>query len=130
MLTSTSIFSHNYETNIEPKLALLQRRLDLSEAELKKIVLGIPSVLGYSYEKNLEPKLAFLQEELQFSNEMLREKIGKNPQLLSYSLEQRFKPRVKQCREAGPPVRLVVERPSLTNEMFEELLARRLEKRN
>jgi len=116
----------SYEANIEPSLAALQRRLDLSEAELKKIVLGKPSVLGVSYEKNLEPKMAFLQEELQLSKEALRENIVKMPQLLSYSLEKRYRPRVKQCREANKPVVLVLKRASLTNEQFEQLLARRL----
>ena len=112
----------SYETNIEPNLALLQRRLDLSEADLKNIVLQAPTVLGLSYENNLEPKLAFLQEELQFSNETLREKIVKIPALLGYSLEKRYRPRVTQCRQACQPLRLVVERSKLTNEQFEQLL--------
>ena len=120
----------SYEANIEPNLALLQRRLDLSEAELKNIVLQAPTVLGLSYVKNLEPKLAFLQEELQFSNETLREKIVKIPALLGYSLEKRYRPRVKQCRQACQPLRLVVERANMTNEKFEQLLAKRQKRDN
>jgi len=130
VLGRPSVLGNSYDENLEPSLAALQRRLDLSEAELKKIVLGLPSVFSLSYEKNLEPKLAYLQEELQFSNETLREKIVRMPPLLSYSLEKRYRPRVQQCREADEPVQLVVERSSLTNEKFEKLLARRLEKRN
>jgi len=73
-------------------------------------VLQTPPVLSLSFKKNLEPKLAFLQEQLQLSKDMLREIIVKNSVLLGRSLEKCYRPRVEQCRQAGQPVRLVVER--------------------
>ena len=43
-----------------PSLAL-KDRLALSDAELKKAVLRIPTFLGYSIEENVIPALAALQ---------------------------------------------------------------------
>ena len=45
------------------------------EAELKKVVLGLPAVLGISIEANVLPKLDSLQRELCLSDEALRERI-------------------------------------------------------
>ena len=103
----------------------LQQRLDLSDAELKNLVLQRPRVLGFSYEANIEPKLTFLQEQLHFSKEMLREKIVRLPALLCFSLEKRYRPRVEQCREADVPVELVVQHVCVADEKFEQLVAQR-----
>ena len=81
----------------------LQERLDLSEAELKKIVLGLPAVLSYSMERNVLPKLDFLQRELGLSDVALRERILISPVMIGYSLEARLQPRIELCRKMGLP---------------------------
>ena len=51
--------------------------MGLSDAELKKVVLRMPSTLSCSFEANLLPKLEFLQEECCPSGEVkeLRDRI-------------------------------------------------------
>ena len=41
--------------------ARTQARLELSEAELQRVVMALPTVVNLSYEANLKPKLDFLQ---------------------------------------------------------------------
>lgn len=118
------VLSLNYQANIEPSLSSLALRLDLSEEDLKQVVLRLPSVLGYSYKLNLEPKLDFLQDELALSVDALREKVITRPAALGYSLERRYRPRLARCKEAGKPLRLVVDRADLTDVKFDALLAR------
>ena len=63
----------------------LQQRLDLSDAELKKIVLQTPQVLSFSYEANLEPKLAVLQRRLDLSEAELKKIVLRLPTVLDFS---------------------------------------------
>ncbi|KAJ8603196.1 hypothetical protein CTAYLR_003805 [Chrysophaeum taylorii] len=65
----------------------LQRRLALSEAEIKKLVLAKPQVLGYSYESKIAPSLAALQNRLGLSESELKRVILAMPSVLSYSYE-------------------------------------------
>ena len=65
----------------------MQERLGLSEAELRKVVLGVPSVLAYSIEGNVLPSLAALQERLGLSEAELRKVVLRVPSVLAYSIE-------------------------------------------
>ena len=96
----------------------LQSRLGLSEAQLQKIVVALPSVLGYSFESNIEPKLDFLQAELELSLDMMREMVLALPALLGYSQTRRYIPRLEACREVGAESILVVNRVTMTDERF------------
>ena len=69
----------------------LQQRLDLSEAELKRVVLRLPSVLGYSF-ANLEPKLAALQQRLGLSEAELKKVVLGRPTTLGNSFEESLEP--------------------------------------
>jgi len=44
----------------------------LSEPELKKVVLGFPTVLGLSFEASIEPSLAALKSRLSLSEPELK----------------------------------------------------------
>ena len=77
----------------------LQQRLDLSEAELKKIVLKLPSVLGYSYEANLGPSIAALQERLDLSEAELKKIVLRVPPLLGLSYEANLEPSLAALQE-------------------------------
>ena len=89
------------EANVLPSLAALQSRLDLSEAELKKVVLRLPPVLSYSFEANLLPKIDWLQRETNLSDDELRHKLVTQSVMLSYSLRDRLQPRAALCDELG-----------------------------
>ena len=47
-----------------PAMDFLKRRLSLSTAELRKMVLTLPQVLGLNVEGNMEPKLEYLEKRL------------------------------------------------------------------
>ena len=91
---------YSFEENVLPSLAALQARLELSDSELKRIVLQTPAIVGMSIENNVLPTIDFLQRELSLSHSALRERIVGNPKMLSYSIERRLRPRVVA---AGPP---------------------------
>ena len=52
-----SVLSYSSEANIEPSLEALQHRLDLTDADLRKIVVRLPAVLGLRFDANIDPKL-------------------------------------------------------------------------
>ena len=98
----------------------LQARLGLSEAELRKVVLGLPAVLGLSIEDNVLPTIDFLQGELGLSDNLLRERIVGTPTILSNSIERRLRPRVELCKEMGLPAeRMLFSFHSKTPEEFD-----------
>jgi hypothetical protein len=68
--------------NLEPKLAWLQKRLNLGDKSLSKLVKRRPSVLGYSIEENMEPELKWLD------NKTISLLIQRMPQLLHLSIEK------------------------------------------
>jgi mTERF domain-containing protein len=51
----------NHDSLVAEKLDPLQARLELTDAELKKIVLALPAVLGYNHD-SLVAKLGLQQE--------------------------------------------------------------------
>ena len=108
---------------VEPKLQWLQRRLDLDEAQLRKIVRLDPSLLNKSVEENLEPKLYFFERELlRGSRAELRDWVVKKSPCLSYSLTNRYRPRLEACRAAGVDAEYVLTYVSKMDEKFYELL--------
>eukprot|EP00966_Prymnesium_polylepis_P047128 1091422-Prymnesium_polylepis.1 len=76
------------------KIDRLQRRLGLSDAELRKLVLRHPSVLGCSFEDNIEPKLAALQRRLGASDAELRKLAMRQPAVLGLSFEENIEPKL------------------------------------
>ena len=70
----------------------LQGQLGLSDPELRKVVMRLPSVLGLSFEANIEPSLAKLQGRLGLSQAELRKVVMRMPSVLSYSFEANIEP--------------------------------------
>jgi hypothetical protein len=68
-------------------------RLGLSEPELKKVVLALPTVLGLSYEDNIKPSLAKLQERLGLREAELKVVLAL-PSVLGFSYEDNLKPKL------------------------------------
>ena len=70
----------------------LEARLGLNEAELKKVVLRLPSVLGVSVDDTVLPKLAALQERLCLNEAELKKLVLSLPAVLGYSTEANVLP--------------------------------------
>ena len=73
-------------TQIEFVCDWLQSSLDLSDAELKKVVLTRPTLLGYSVEKNMAPKLEWLQNYLDLDEGQLRKIVLRQPTLFGRNM--------------------------------------------
>ena len=56
--------SASWEGSLRPRLTNLQQELELSLAEVKKVVVASPVVLAYSFEHNTQPTLRTLADEL------------------------------------------------------------------
>ena len=76
---------------VEPKLQWLQARLELDAAQLRKMVLKLPSLLGY-IEDNLAPKLDWLQTRLDLDDAQLRKMVLQIPAVLGCSIEDNLTP--------------------------------------
>ena len=70
-----SIAERMTRAQADQRCSWLQSSLDLSDAELKKVVLGRPSLLGYSVEKNMAPTLDWLQKRLDLGDAQLRKMV-------------------------------------------------------
>merc|ERR1719160_1409487 len=76
-------------------LTSLKEFLQLSPAELKKVVLGRPSLLGYSWQDNMEPTLRSLKEFLQLSPAELKKVVLGRPTLLGLSWQDNMEPTLR-----------------------------------
>ena len=74
------------QTKIDCTCDWLQSSFDLSDAELKKVVLTCPSLLGYSVEKNMAPKLEWLQNYLDLDEGQLRKIVLRQPTLFGRNM--------------------------------------------
>ena len=70
----------------DQRCSWLQSSLDLSDAELKRVVRRCPPVLGYSVEKNMAPKLEWLQNYLDLDEGQLRKIVLRQPTLFGRNM--------------------------------------------
>ena len=77
----------------DERCSWLQSSLDLSDAELKKVVMRLPSLLSYKVEANV-PKLDWLQKRLDLDDAGLRKVVLGLPPLLGLSVEDNMAPRL------------------------------------
>ena len=85
---------------MEPTLASLEKRLQLSAGELKKVVLGCPTLLGLSWEENMEPQIAMMEEAVGHVGAAagVKELILRTPIVFTYSNEKRVRPRLAELK--------------------------------
>lgn len=110
--TNPDILTLSIEKNLEPKFNFFRSTLQLSNEQLRYIILRRPQILALSLERNLIPKIGFLSAPRQnisvkssssvdlycgglgMSMEEIRDWITQYPQTLTFVLESRIKPRV------------------------------------
>ena len=73
-------------SNIETKVSLLTRLLNLSDADVRTILTKQPSILHLSANQNLSPTILFLVRSLEVSKAELRSIVCAYPAVLCYSI--------------------------------------------
>ena len=84
---------------LEERCVWLQSTLDLSDSELKKMVMRFPALLGLTVETNMELKLDWLQTRLDLDDLGLRKMVLTVPALLGYSVQDNMEPKLAFCEE-------------------------------
>ena len=109
--------------NLETKLVFLRNSFRLNDEQLKRVVVGMPTLLGLNIDRNLQPKVDCLRASFGKNNEKsLREAVLSLPTLLGYSLEKRIRPRIEAIVRAGvDPVSISVGIP-MSRDKFEKWL--------
>ncbi|KAL7555118.1 hypothetical protein ACHAWF_018724 [Thalassiosira exigua] len=72
--------------NLEKKVSLLRRSMNLSQEDIRIILGKQPALLHYSAERNLAPTILFLVRALDLSKSDLRKMVMDCPSILGYSL--------------------------------------------
>jgi hypothetical protein len=83
---------------LQKKVAFLEACT--SAAQIRKVIVGMPTLLNLSVENNLRPKVEYLREQLGGHDE-LKQAIDRLPTLLGYSFEKRIQPRLQAILQAG-----------------------------
>ena len=78
----------------EKVCAELRAKLGLSDADLRKLVLRVPTVLTLNMDKNVNPKLDWLQERLDLSRDELKKICLTLPATLAYSVDKNLEPKL------------------------------------
>ena len=82
---------HNFDTSLKPYLDKVQRLFQLSDAQLRKLVLSSPHFLGLSYD-NVESKVVKLRNRLGLDDAQLTRLVLGLPSLLTYNYETNVGP--------------------------------------
>ena len=80
----------------------MQGHLGLSDDELRKMVLNLPSIIGYSFEGNIKPKFDWLQQALGLDSAQLVELLQMERALLGMSLDKSLVPNLAFWRACFP----------------------------
>ena len=72
--------------NLDNKVSLLKRMMDLSDDDVRVMVTKQPAILQYSAQRNLAPTILFLVRSLEMSKKELRTLLLDSPSILGYSL--------------------------------------------
>ena len=73
--------------NLEKKVSLLRRTMNLSDEDVRVILSKQPALLHYSADRNLAPTILFLVRALDLSKSELRSMVIDCPSILGYSLD-------------------------------------------
>lgn len=113
------------ELTLEDKVQFLQDSLDASDAQLRIVLAGMPTLLLLSSTTNLQPKLDLLTRSMGGNRDLVRDAVLRLPTLLGYSLDKRLQPRLERILQAGlDPSSITVGIP-MPEERFLSWLGRR-----
>ena len=87
------------DRTLEPALRFFFH-LDMSRAQVAKVLAVFPSILGLSIEENLKPTVQWLLD-LGLSEAQVAKAVAWNPQILGCSIEQNLKPTVQWLLDLG-----------------------------
>ena len=73
--------------NLEQKIQLLRRMMNLSDEDVRQIITKQPSILHMSANRNISPTVLFLVRGLDLSKDELREMVVAYPCILCYSIQ-------------------------------------------
>jgi hypothetical protein len=116
--------------NLEPKLNWLQERLNLNDAQVSKIVRGLPTIFACSIPNKLEPTLKWLQGRLSMDGDELAKLVGAQPPLLGLSISTNLEPTLdfyQECIGIEGTKELLARNPVLLMVSLERRLKPRLE---
>jgi mTERF domain-containing protein len=103
--------------NLRKKVQLLQQTMDLTDDDIRTMILRHPAVLHLSAQGNVAPTILFLQRALDLSREDMRKLLVSYPSILGYSLanlKSKINFYLKLCRFTKDEARkLLVEEPKL-----------------
>jgi mTERF domain-containing protein, mitochondrial len=114
--------------SLRVRMAFLQDSLQLSPAELRTVVAGMPTLLVLNPRTNMQPKLDYLLASFGGSNELLRQAVLRLPTLLAYSFENRIQPRMERILAAGLDPSSVTVGIPMREDRFLDWLERRAAK--
>lgn len=77
------------------KVEWFRDRLELSESDVRKMMLRFPNILSYNFENNIEPTLAWLQHGLGLEPTIARRIVVRAPRLLSSNLDDNLRKKVR-----------------------------------
>jgi len=111
-----------------PKLEKMQRRLELSDAELKKMLISLPQILSYSYEDNIVPSLEKLQCRLGLSDAELKKMIISSPPIIGYSYEGNIVPKLEKIQHRlglsdAELKKMIISMPQILGLSYEDNIA-------
>ena len=114
----------------DERCSWLRSSLELSDAELKRLVMRNPQVLGLSVKSNIEPKIDWLQSRLDLDAVQLR-KIVLQPRVLGYNIEDNIAPKLdwlqkRLALDAGQ-LRKIVRLPAVLGYGVEDNMAPKLD---
>ena len=109
---------------VEPKLQWLQARLDLDAAQLRRMILTIPSLLTKSVQ-SIESSLDWLERRLGLDDAGLRKNVLTLPQLLTLSVEDNIAPKLDWLQDrldmdAAQLRKMVLKFPQLLGRSIED----------
>jgi len=134
LLQAPQIIGYNVEDTIHSKIFYLQTELELDADsdgldEIRKLIVGMPTLLLCSIEQNLDPKIQYLKNE--FGLDMARNFILNQPALLGYSLEKRIQPRFKTLITEGFDPKKITTVLTMPQKKFEDwIIKSRLKVKN
>jgi mTERF domain-containing protein len=114
--------------HLHQQIESLQLLFDLSDEEVTRVMVAMPTLLVLSVSKNLEPKRTYLFEAFGDDRAAVKAAVLRLPTLLGYSLEKRIRPRVEAILERKLDPSIITVGIPMTQDNFDVWLMRKTNK--